>query len=234
MDREDLFLMPEEKHVDHLFVVFDEDNRQSVVFDATNVTMWGPVVDDLIGDLGNYRLWEWLYRHHSSGHWTRVSETTHEEPPHSNGKRACRYDDSKALVWLVRNGFGLPNEVAHLADRAFFVPGQPKDAQPEAADKILPKWNKARGELTYNGTIIKQISRITVATNSVRLLDAFQEEGWPDRIDDPLAPSKDQQRLHEAIKRLNGNLHAIRFHADGTGQGIKWEVTATEPPPGAT
>jgi hypothetical protein len=67
-----------------------------------------------------------------------------------------------------------------------------------------------------------------VAKNVVKILDAFQEDGWPKRIDDPLQPSKDQQRLHEAIKRLNDNLDILRFRADGTGQGILWEIIAPE------
>ena len=66
----------------------------------------------------------------------------------------------------------------------------------------------------------------------MKVLDAFQEDGWPDRIDDPLSPSKDQQRLHETIASLNENmaLPLVHFRADGTGQGIVWEATSQEPP----
>jgi hypothetical protein len=59
------------------------------------------------------------------------------------------------------------------------------------------------------------------------ILRVFEEEGWPPRIDDPLdrAPDRDpQQRLHDAVRRLNGNQSRcrIRFSRDGTGQGILW------------
>ena len=58
---------------------------------------------------------------------------------------------------------------------------------------------------------------------------AFQEEGWPAHLDDPLPPlhkgcSKD--RLRDAIRHLNANQknRLIRFRGDGTGQGILWEL----------
>jgi hypothetical protein len=68
------------------------------------------------------------------------------------------------------------------------------------------------------------------APNQVAILRAFEEEGWPARIDDPLFGglngAQAKQRLHDAIKRLNASqLHQrIRFHGDGTGTGIWWEL----------
>lgn len=91
-----------------------------------------------------------------------------------------------------------------------------------------PKWNRDQGKLYYDERKIKFIRSISVAKNVVSVLDAFEEEGWPNRIDDPLSPSKDQQRLHETIRRLNDNLAVIRFRADGTGTGIVWEELATD------
>jgi len=65
--------------------------------------------------------------------------------------------------------------------------------------------------------------------NVIKVLDQFEEDGFPARIDDPLAdpraPSKDQARLHETIRSLNNKIRFIRFHADGTGKGIRWEPT---------
>jgi len=91
-----------------------------------------------------------------------------------------------------------------------------------------PTWQRDTASLFFDGKPIKKIRSVTVAKNLVRILDDFEEKGWPDRIDDPLSSSKDQQRLHEAIRRLNGKLSAIRFHADGTGTGIVWEELATD------
>src|SRR5262249_33917365 len=60
------------------------------------------------------------------------------------------------------------------------------------------------------------------------ILDAFQEEGWPSSIYDPLRPSPDipsNRRLHNAIRKLNRGLPTIRFHADGTGRSVLWRWT---------
>jgi hypothetical protein len=59
-------------------------------------------------------------------------------------------------------------------------------------------------------------------------LSAFQEDGWPHRIDDPLPPLDDIEpkcRLHDSIKRLNRHHkdRVIRFRGDGTGEGVCWE-----------
>jgi hypothetical protein len=61
------------------------------------------------------------------------------------------------------------------------------------------------------------------------VLNAFEEEGWPARIDDPLPPHSDQdpkRRLNDTIKCLNRKQvrELLRFHGDGSGEGILWEV----------
>src|SRR5262245_34028539 len=66
------------------------------------------------------------------------------------------------------------------------------------------------------------------ATNQISILTTFQEENWPKRIDDPLHPkagSDTKARLRYAIHSLNGFQQPwlIRFFADGTGHGIRWE-----------
>jgi hypothetical protein len=70
------------------------------------------------------------------------------------------------------------------------------------------------------------------AANQRLVLDAFEEEGWPQRIDDPLPPRKRhsrKKRLRETVEALNKGLHPphLRFHGDGTGQGIRWEAVAS-------
>ena len=96
-------------------------------------------------------------------------------------------------------------------------------AATEGATQPKPSWKKDEATLFYKGVVIRSIRSISIAANVVKVLDAFEEEGWPVRIDDPLDPSKNQQRLHECIKRLNDKLEDIRFSADGTGQGIRWK-----------
>ena len=67
------------------------------------------------------------------------------------------------------------------------------------------------------------------AHNQEAVLAAFEEEGWPHRIDDPLpycAGVKAKYRLHFTIGRLNQSVkqRLIRFFGDGTGEGICWKT----------
>ena len=214
-------------HDDRRFEVWDEDTSQSLVFDAIDAQKWGPVEygDQWNGEFWEYQVEETLYRH-CSGHWSLVNESTFYEAPCSCGKRARRIDKKQAIAWLVRHGYEIPADMDDMVVESFFKPGEPILVDAEKHDRAIPSWHKDRGELTFQSKIIKRIRSVSVAKNVVRVLDVFQEENWPDRIDDPLDPSKDQQRLHETIKRLNDNLEMIRFRADGTGQGILWELIA--------
>jgi hypothetical protein len=64
------------------------------------------------------------------------------------------------------------------------------------------------------------------------ILDAFEEEGWPDHIDEPLPPldgGRESDRLRKEVYALNRRLTnpLLRFSMDGTGQGIRWAATAS-------
>jgi hypothetical protein len=94
-----------------------------------------------------------------------------------------------------------------------------------------PKWNEARRELTLNGTVVKRFR--VPAQNQEMILAAFEEECWPDHIDDPLPISggiDPPTRLHDAINRLNGcqTHRLIRFSGNGTGTGVSWHLRQTE------
>jgi hypothetical protein len=90
----------------------------------------------------------------------------------------------------------------------------------------MPAWDAERRILSFAGQVVKQFK--WHAVNQETILSAFQEEGWPVRIDDPLPPvdSLDvKRRLNETIKSLNRSQSQslIRFRGDGTGQGVIWE-----------
>lgn len=91
---------------------------------------------------------------------------------------------------------------------------------------MLPAWDPQRRTLSVDGRIVKQYR--VPSRNQEAVLSAFQEEGWPPCIDDPLPPSGDQHpkhRLHATIRCLNANQEnrLIRFRGNGTGQGVLWE-----------
>lgn len=94
------------------------------------------------------------------------------------------------------------------------------------ATQPVPLWNGTKLELIFQGLIVKAFR--SIAPNQARILIAFQEEGWPHRIDDPLPPESEQdsrERLRNAIKQLNRNQdnHLLRFCGDGSGKGILWQ-----------
>lgn len=89
-----------------------------------------------------------------------------------------------------------------------------------------PYWDQDRRELRLMGTLVKQFR--LPSPNQETVLQAFQEEGWPTRVDDPLPPVSDlepKRRLHDTIKSLNRHQKAknIRFMGDGRGEGVLWE-----------
>ena len=89
-----------------------------------------------------------------------------------------------------------------------------------------PYWDAEYRELRVGQCVIKEYR--VPSPNQEAILVAFQEEGWPHHIHDPLTPQRDVEpkcRLHDTIKRLN-RLHKerlIRFHGNGTGEGVCWE-----------
>jgi hypothetical protein len=95
-----------------------------------------------------------------------------------------------------------------------------------ASRRRVPRWSATVRELRADGRVLKRFRRPAPALELV--LAAFEELGWPRHLDDPLPPETGidpQQRLHDAIKRLNGCQcpHLVRFLGDGTGHGVKWE-----------
>src|SRR5262249_44802055 len=58
----------------------------------------------------------------------------------------------------------------------------------------VPTWDAARHVLSCGGQTVKQFTR--PAANQEGVLSAFEEEGWPPRILDPLAPD-----LAQDVKR---------------------------------
>ena len=85
-----------------------------------------------------------------------------------------------------------------------------------------PTWNKERRELTFRGQLCKKFRQR--AQNQIPIIEAFDTEGWPAAIDDPLHPSKkgdNRQRLTDAIWQLNRQ-NLILFELDGRGR-ILWK-----------
>jgi hypothetical protein len=94
-----------------------------------------------------------------------------------------------------------------------------------------PYWDGEDRTLYFGDQVVKEYR--VLSPNQETVLSAFQEEGWPHYIDDPLPPLGDQnpkQRLRDTIRCLNDNQrnHLIRFRGDGTGERIRWEPLVSQ------
>jgi hypothetical protein len=86
-----------------------------------------------------------------------------------------------------------------------------------------PEWEPALGELRYRGQVVKQFHRS--APNQECILNAFQELGWPERVDDPLPKERGAgglERLRETVKSLNRGQHVLHFRVEPDGRGVRW------------
>ncbi len=88
-----------------------------------------------------------------------------------------------------------------------------------------PHWNKEARQLTFRGVLVREVKRPGQAANIVAILDAFEEAGWPPRIDDPRARDSSDETRRRDIENLNKLLleQVMRFACDGTGTGFQWK-----------
>ena len=143
--------------------------------------------------------------------------------------RTRKFRPCHNLVRPKRTCFILTDAGAMFASR---VLKQPAGCLPNgvAADQDVglpaaPYWDGWRRVLRVGLLLVKDY-RLPSPTQEA-ILEAFQEEGWPRRIDDPLPPKDDQDpkcRLHDTIKRLNGRQQhkLLQFSGDGTGTAVCW------------
>jgi hypothetical protein len=92
-----------------------------------------------------------------------------------------------------------------------------------------PQWDPTRRKLSFGGQMVKQFH--VPARNQELILSAFQQQDWPESIDDPLSGEIDidpKIRLNDAIYRLNNKQLAclIRFHVNGHGSSVHWSLHA--------
>ncbi len=111
--------------------------------------------------------------------------------------------------------------------RATILRNFSKNEKGPQGEPSVPTWDSERRELRISGMAVKRFK--WTAANQEAILAAFEEEGWPDRIDDPLPPKPGQdskRRLSDTIKCLNRKQinQLIHFRGDGTGEGVTWEL----------
>jgi hypothetical protein len=143
---------------------------------------------------------------------------------HHNGSISeTQYDRTSSNGFRSLDGHGQQDIIAHPAEH------NQSDAFPSVngSTTVQPVWNRERRELRIGEIVVKRFK--WPAENQERVLDAFQESGWPDHIDDPLQSHPNicpKRRLHDTLKCLNRKQiqEAIKFRGDGTGLGIRLEI----------
>jgi len=96
---------------------------------------------------------------------------------------------------------------------------------------VKPVWDRERRELRLGDIVVKRFK--WPAENQELVLNAFEDLGWPSRIDDPLVAHPTicpKRRLHDTLKCLNRKQvnELVKFRGDGTGLGVLLEIRLTE------
>lgn len=100
----------------------------------------------------------------------------------------------------------------------------------DRAEPIRPHWDHCSRTLAVNGRIVKRLQR--PASSQAAVLNAFEEEGWPESVYDPLPPCPGiapKRRLHNTINKLNTGLApVIHFYGNGEGLAVCWKWIAAD------
>jgi len=177
---------------------------------------------------------EYLYRL-ASGRFVAIREREHREGGRET-PRVKRLSDEDAAAWLLFGYFEPPADIANLAEQHRFKDQLPPRNDehgdtPSDVDAPMIRWNKDTCTLTVNGTVARKVRGLSVAKNVATVLDCFEGDGWPQRIDSPFTSDESgKQTCRETIRSLNEGLLLIRFKADGSGEGILWEFISRAPP----
>jgi hypothetical protein len=109
---------------------------------------------------------------------------------------------------------------------------QQSPGQGSGPSSPVPYWGQECRVLSVAGQVVKRFRQR--AKNQEAILTAFQEAGFAPHIDSPLRPGPDQDpraQLHDAVARLNRHQinPLIKFHMDGTGEGVFYELVPPAP-----
>lgn len=154
-----------------------------------------------------------------------LAEHANEVTQPKDGAR--RFQPVKSLALSESACFVITDEGRRLAARHSNGHARRKIASRSERALLKPFWDAKRRELWLGDVLVKRFTR--PAPLQELILAAFQEQGWPAVIDDPLPGKKDaNQRLRrwQAAANLNRSQDPlrIRFTADARQQTISWQV----------
>jgi hypothetical protein len=165
--------------------------------------------------------------------WMVVKQfVEHADETSEHGREHRSFSPSRGLTFVSTTCILLTARGAALAARekaASFDEAPGANGKSLVGTTLKPQWDAARRELSFGGQTVKQFH--VPASNQELILSAFQQQGWPESIDDPLADEIDidpKTRLNDAIYRLNNKQLAclIRFRVNGHGSSVHWSWCA--------
>jgi hypothetical protein len=159
-------------------------------------------------------------------------------PELNPGERATFYRrliDENRDAFCLRTGavgFSTINELAQTLDTRIQEGLQRIALEPTRTGsgqrREKPWWRRSVLQLHAEGRLVRDVAR--QAKHMIKILDAFEEDGWPRKIDDPLPKGPNVLRLQDAVEQLNKGQTTIRFRTHN-GRSVTWEwVTAPELP----
>ncbi len=151
----------------------------------------------------------------------RLERTRRGAKRRAFGQSRCLRLQNASCFALSKSGLVVARQQLGAGDE---VPGARDDVPSAREGPHLPVWDSDRRELRLGDLIVKRFRQ--PARNQETILAAFQEDGWPPHIDNPLPGEGDidaEDRLHDAVKMLNRHTHHVfRFFSDGLGHGVLW------------
>ncbi len=138
------------------------------------------------------------------------------EEPGRGGRRTFVRPSGSALS--PRSHFLLTAAGAHWAEQVLASDQSGTSATPGKGDpQPRPEWDAGRRLLSYSGRLVKRVPR--QATNQLRILDTFRDDGWEPRIDNPIPGDAGGQRMRQTLNKLIRDQlwPALWFEADGDG-----------------
>ena len=123
---------------------------------------------------------------------------------------------SEGTLWSIRALTVDPFEASATAIRCLLEEWRATESPPGEVEE-KPVWDKYKLELRLGGRLLQQYTGR--ATNHMLVLAAFQDQGWPERVDSPFA-ANEFERLQGTLGELN-KIPGLHFYGDGYG-GICW------------
>jgi hypothetical protein len=169
--------------------------------------------------------------------WTRVF--TDADRRKCGGDLAAAWAKGNTSgLWCTARGTSPDRAVVDVAYALNFLTAPMRDALLDALgeersdrDPEKPHWDKRAGELRFRGAVVRRVPKVARSRNIVPILDAFEEDGWPPEIDDPLTSGGRDDRRRRAVETLNNRMLKpwMWFECNGDGTGFRWRAKPRQP-----